>query len=109
MLNLWQKYGVVLVDKNERKKILRELKEKKKAEFEKSLPISRDLFDKLFDFLDAQVEENGCSHNSDMATSFLNQNNIPVEPVLNWLKEHGGYCDCEILGNVQDTFEWGYN
>ena len=102
------KIGVAEMDKNERKKILRELKEKKKAEFEKSVPISRDLFEELFDFLDRQIEKNGCNHSVEITTSFLNERNILSEPVLNWLEEHGGYCDCEVLMNVENTFEWGY-
>jgi len=97
------------MDKKERKKILRELKEKKKAEFEKSLPMDRNLFDNLFDYLDEQIEESGCSHTLKITTLFLNENNISIEPVLTWLEKHGGYCDCEVLMNVQNTFEWGYD
>jgi len=97
------------MDKNERKRKLKELKEAKKAEFEKSLPISRDLFEELFDFLDEQVEENGCDHSVKITTSFLNRHNVLNESILNWLEEHGGYCDCEVLMNVKNTFEWGYD
>jgi len=97
------------MDKNESKKILRELKEQKKVEFEQSLPMSRDLFEELFDFLDEQVEKNGCGHTLEITISFLDQRKIPNETVLNWLEDHGGYCDCEVLMNVQNTFEWGYD
>lgn len=97
------------MDKNERKKILKELKEKKKAEFDKSLPMSRDLFEELFEFLDEQIGQNGYNHSVEIMTSFLNKRKISSEPVLNWLEEHGGYCDCEVLMNVENTFEWGYD
>jgi len=94
-----------MLDKNEKKKILRELKEKEKIKFEKSLPMPRNSFQKLFNFLDEQLSTNDCTNTSVLTVSFLKQNNIPVEPILTWLEEHGGYCDCEILGNVEEFFD----
>ena len=93
------------MDKNERKKILRALKEKQKAKFEESLPMSCDLFHELFDFLDEKLVVEGCSHTVKMTVLFLNQRDISTNPVLTWLEEQGGYCDCEILGNGQNAFE----
>ena len=92
------------MDKNERKKIIKALKEQKKIEFENSLPMSHDLFKQLFNFLDKKSTDNGCSHTPQLTTEFLNKNNIISEPVLTWLAEHGGYCDCEILANVEEKF-----
>ena len=92
------------MDKNEKKKILKALKEKKKNEFEKSLPMSRELFEQLFDFLDKKLAEVGCSNTPSLTMDFLKQNDIESEPVLAWLEEYGGYCDCEILANVEENF-----
>lgn len=33
---------------------------------------------------------------------FLNQQGLAPELVVPWLNEHGGYCVCEVLGNVRD-------
>ncbi|HLW39062.1 MAG TPA: hypothetical protein VKX31_01635 [Brumimicrobium sp.] len=44
-------------DENKSKK---ELREKARLEFEKSLPISREIFQELFDFIDERLSENGC-------------------------------------------------
>ena len=37
---------------------------------------------------------------------FLEQLDIEnVNDVLEWLANKGGYCDCEILANVEEQFE----
>ena len=96
-------------DKNEkerRKQIQKELQEKAQIEFENSLPISRELFQNLFDFLDAELEENGCDDSLKITKQYLDANKIQnIEEVENWLKENGGFCDCEVLYNVEELFE----
>ncbi|MCJ8154720.1 DUF2695 domain-containing protein [Chryseobacterium sp. SSA4.19] len=96
-------------DKNEigrRKQIKRELIEKANLEFEQSLPISRERFKMLFDFLDEHLSENGCDDTLTLTRNFLEENQIiNAEKVIGWLNENGGYCDCEVLYNVEEQFE----
>ena len=54
----------------------------------------------LFTFLDAQLSIRGCNNKLEITSEFLNANNIPAEPILNWLRSKGGYCDCEVILNV---------
>lgn len=97
------------MDKNEkerRKQLRNELRQKQHEEFENSLPVDRKIFEKLFDYLDQQLEKNGCDDTRKITMEFLKKNNITnVENVITWLAEHGGYCDCEILANVEEKFE----
>jgi transposase len=92
------------MDKNERKKRLTARRENKKTKLEKLLPMSRDLFENLFEFLDEKLGSSGCSEKLLLTVEFLRLNNIPHEPVLAWLEEQGGYCDCEVLFNVEEKF-----
>ena len=96
-------------DKNEkerRKQIMDELKKKADQEFESSLPMSRDNFKKLFDHLDTELNDKGCNDTNGMTKTFLQQTQVEnIEKVLEWLADHGGYCDCEILANVEEQFE----
>ena len=93
------------MDKSEKKRLQREYREKKKQAFYDSLPMSKELFSKLFDFLDEHMDDDvGCKHDLQLTSDFLNNNNIAIEPVLSFLREHGGYCDCEVLGNVEGKF-----
>jgi hypothetical protein len=97
--------GVGNMDRQEKKKLMKEWEEKQKKEFEDSLPIPKKIFQKLFDYLDEKSEESECNHNFDMTVKFLKENNCHVENVLEWLTEHGAGCDCEVLYNVEDFFE----
>lgn len=91
-------------EKEKRKEILNRLKTEEKNKFLDSLPIDKHLFQDLFDFLDNELEE-GCNHDFQITEKYLNSNNLPVSKVLDWLRENGGYCDCEVLFNVEEKFE----
>lgn len=96
-------------DKNEkerRKKITNELRKKAREEFEKSLPISRDIFKDLFDFLDKELTHSGCDHSLKLTKVFFISKGIDnFEETSEWLNENGGYCDCEVLANVEEKFD----
>ena len=92
------------MDKEEKKRLKLELRRKEKQAFEESLPMSRELFIQLFDYLDAKSEELGCNHTMRITLEFLESKNIPPDAVINWLNEQGGYCDCEVYGNVGEHF-----
>lgn len=63
-------------EKARRKQIQKELQQKAQAEFEKSLPISRVLFQKQFDFLDEEFEKNDCDDSLKMTKQFLESQHI---------------------------------
>ncbi|AKH67778.1 Protein of unknown function (DUF2695) [Spongiibacter sp. IMCC21906] len=68
------------------------------------MPISLVHLGQLFDHLDEQVE-NGCDHTPRITTAFLTSNNLSHDSILPWLQEQGGFCDCEILANVEEIWE----
>lgn len=93
-------------EKQRKKQLIKEFKQKQIEEFEQSLPMERKLFENLFDYLDNKFEENDCDDTNKMTTEFLKKNKIEnIQLILNWLSENGGYCDCEILANVEEKFE----
>jgi hypothetical protein len=93
-------------EKEKRKAIMQQLKIKAKAEFNDSLPISQTNFKALFDYLDGELELNGCNHTNSITLKFLNESDFDnVQEIVDWLEQNGGYCDCEILANVEEKFE----
>ena len=36
---------------------------------------------------------------------FFKMRKLDVEKIVPWLQSHGGYCDCEVMYNVQDKFQ----
>jgi hypothetical protein len=87
--------------KEELKKAWREQERQKLAA---SIPMPPQDLRALFDHLD-QVSGPECDHTLRMTTEFLQERGLDVERVLPWLREHGGYCDCEVLANVEDRLE----
>ena len=93
-------------EKERRKQIMDDHKNKADQEFKGSLPMSRDNFKNLFDHLDKYLTNKDCDDTNSLTKTFLVQFHIQkVDEVLEWLADHGGYCDCEILANVEDQFE----
>jgi len=90
-------------EKLRRKQILDELSKAQKDEFEKALPMSRESFQLLFDFLDSELSE--CDDTLKLTQKFFEKNKIAnVDLVIQWMEEHGGYCDCEVLANIEEEF-----
>lgn len=103
VLTFISKTGEVM-NKQEKKLKLKAWKQEKKIEFEKSLPMNREIFEQLFEYLDKKLNNEKCLHNLSLTKEFLIQNNILQDNVINWLKENGGYCDCEVLYNIEEKF-----
>ena len=95
-------------DKNEkerRKQIFRALQAKEKAAFEQGLPAPYSLLKNLMDMLDIELSEADCDHTLRFTEMFLRRNHITdTQPILDWLQEQGGFCDCEVLANVEHYF-----
>src|SRR5262249_17391816 len=90
--------------KDARKKALKKAwREQERQGLIASIPMrGQDLRD-LFDHLDREgaVE---CDHTLRVTTTFLKRRGLDAERIIAWLREHGGYCDCEVLANVEDEF-----
>jgi hypothetical protein len=68
------------------------------------MPISLSHLGQLFDHLDLKLED-GCDHTPKITTAFLIGKNLSPEIILPWLQDQGGFCDCEILANVEEGWE----
>ena len=54
----------------------------------------------LLDHLDANLKS--CDHTRRLTAIWLDAEQLDKDRVLPWLAEHGGYCDCEVLSNLDD-------
>lgn len=51
------------------------------------------------------ASEHGCDHTLSKTLDFLAARKLEPTSVISWLQEHGGYCDCEVLANVESDYE----
>ncbi len=94
------------IDKERRKQILNDLRKNAREEFQNSLPMSAENFAGLFDYLDQQLGEKPCNDDHTMTKCYLGQIGIQdTEKILEWLMTKDGYCDCEVLANVEEQFD----
>ena len=93
------------MNKDEKRKALEEYKRRQKEAFLSSLPISAELFQELFDYLDEELSEEGCQDDFRLTRAFLESQGCDTEAVLEWLEENSGGCDCEVLGNIEEKFD----
>ncbi len=90
------------MNQSEKKVLLRQYRQAQAEQFRESLPMGVELFVALFAKLE-QMED--CAGDLRQTVAFLEEHRILGEPILDWLMEHGGGCDCEVLNNVQEAFE----
>ena len=90
-------------EKAQRKIIRNNLKQQEREEFIESLPADQAVFKMLFDYLDEKLGK-GCDHTDMLTREFLDKNCDNTQEIIAWLNEHGGFCDCEILWNVELEF-----
>ena len=77
-------------------------KEREREKARSAFPLSEVQLNSMFNTVEAQVEEGGCDHSHRFTKQWLSENQEPVDKVIDWLEEHGGYCDCEVLANAYD-------
>lgn len=90
--------------KNDRRRELKEqMRLAAKQKLLDELPIKLEQVKALFDALDEQLGDAGCDHTLTRTRAFLTEIRKDDPKVYEWLKRHGGHCDCEVLANVEDA------
>ncbi|MEG0371805.1 MAG: DUF2695 domain-containing protein [Clostridium sp.] len=90
------------MDKQKKKELKKKYAEEQTKAFIATLPFSIRLFEDLFNYLDEILEEHGCDDTLKYTIKFLEDNDLPVEESVDWLRANGGFCDCEALANIED-------
>ena len=96
-----------ITEKKKRTEARKILVQKELDDFKASLPMEEKRFVALFHFLEKALQEHPCNHTLGYTTLFLTENKVSdPEKVISWLTSHGGYCDCEVLCNVEEQFDY---
>ena len=90
------------MDKNRKKKVGKRCREEQRATARAVFPIAAPELRALFDMLDFELPQQGCDHTRRLSQRWLSEHGHDVMSVFEWCDSHGGYCDCEILANVEE-------
>lgn len=80
-------------------------KQVKRGQYDKIVPETPDnkLLEDRLDYLDENLPTKGCNNDLSMTISFLKEHSVKnIDNVIAWLQSKGGYCDCEVLANVEE-------
>ena len=90
--------------KDRKRELKAVFKAKELEALEASMPLSKEDLRGLFEYLDSE-EAPGCDHTAKKTLGYLRSRSLSPERIVPWLQELGGYCDCEVLANVEQKFE----
>ena len=69
------------------------------------LPATKEQIVELFDYLNDLLGEIDCKHDLEQTIKYAMQKGLSVSKLMTWLQENGGFCDCEVLKNVEEEWE----
>jgi hypothetical protein len=87
-------------DKARRKQMKDDYLRSKQAASAALMSLDRSQLEALLDHVDAAVEAGGCDHSRRATDAWAGANNVDLQRLHFGLDEYGGYCDCEVLMNV---------
>jgi hypothetical protein len=93
------------VDKKQEKALQQAVRAREREQARAAFPIAAVDLLALFDMLDRTLARRQCDHTRDVTRGWLIEKGHPVEKVFAWLDQHGGFCDCEILNNVEQAVD----
>lgn len=68
-------------------------------------PGSDELLEAMFDAVDDELEATGCDDTLRHTLRWLLERGQPADVFVAWLKQYGGYCDCEVVANAREHWE----
>lgn len=89
-------------ERERKKELLEKVKAAEKSKAESELPASKEDLSDLLDWVDRNVGD-GCDHTMRFTLEFIRERGLDEERVVAWLHWYGGYCDCEVAMNVEDS------
>ncbi|RMG00862.1 MAG: DUF2695 domain-containing protein [Acidobacteria bacterium] len=83
---------------------LEQLTAEELADIIKRLPLSRQMLETLFEYIENKLKENPCNHNLNYSLQFALKNKLDLARVTSWLNSNGAYCDCKVIDYI--ATEW---
>ena len=90
---------------DEQRRLKKAWQSEEKARARAAFPLPDEELGSLFDSVDARLSTENCDHSLRFTKAWLAQHSCAAPPVLEWLADNGGYCDCEVVTNARDEWE----
>ncbi len=93
------------MDKARKNELKKQVRLAERQRWLDAMPVSVVQFEALLNGLDNCLDETPCNHDHSLTEKCCSELGFDPIPLVNWAKENGGYCDCELLANLEDPFE----
>src|SRR5215469_9884798 len=90
------------MDASQKKQLKSEWRAQQRRSALAALPLPVEELKAMFDMLDVELPQKGCDHTRRLTEAWLGSRGHDVQRVFAWLDTQGGFCDCEILANVEE-------
>jgi hypothetical protein len=93
------------VDRNERKAKLAAWKASERARGRAAFPLDDTRLAMFFARVDELFDSEGCDHTPRHAMRAMDElalDDDEANALMEWCRDNGGYCDCEIAANTQE-------
>ena len=87
-------------EKAERKRLKDDYLRAQQAASSDRMPLDRAQLESLLRHVEAAVQANGCDQTRDAADAWALREGVDLELLHEGLEEYGGFCDCEVVMNV---------
>jgi hypothetical protein len=89
------------VDDERKRALKRQAKQREKAAEREAMILSQSELDDLLDHLDERLPRTPCDHSLRLTRAWARENGVDADALATSLERFGGYCDCEVLANVE--------
>jgi hypothetical protein len=93
------------MDAAQKKKLKNQWRDQQRKTALTALPLAIPELKAMFDMLDVELPRKGCDHTRRLTEAWLRNRGHDVQRVFAWLDTQGGFCDCEILANVEEKVD----
>ncbi len=93
------------MDKEKKRQLKKQWQETQRTEARAAFPLPDEDLEKMFAAVETRVLEEGCDQTLRYTRDWLKSQGHPARKVIHWLKENGGFCDCEAAANSYQHFE----
>jgi len=93
------------MDDAQKRALKQQARNQERRVFLNAMPMTLEQAMALIEALDARLMREACDHTHLMTTGWCSQQGLDANVVVDWARDHGGYCDCEVAANLADPIE----
>ena len=93
------------MDKERKKALKKAVRLAERQSLRDALPAPIETLMALMDYLDVMLPQAGCDRSHRLTRTWCAENGMDTDAIVEWAREHNGYCDCEVLANTEDLLE----